>query len=273
MELGICSYSFHRAFEAGTMDVFAFIDLCAGLGCTQLDPLGHHILPALDDPDYRDRLQKHARNVGLPFGCIAVDGADVYEPEPDQRRASRERAYGWLDFLAIIGARQVRIDAGNPAEMSDEVFAILVEGYGDLVARGRARGLEILVENHRGALREVEAVVRLLEAVPGLGLLFDTNNWAAGKQQSGWEMTAPYARATHIKTFRFDESGDDPTVDLHRAIHLLQSAGYGGAWGIESTPREFDEVEAVRKTIALLRRALNAADSAVAKSEGAGGEQ
>lgn len=260
MELGICSYSFHRSFEAGTVDLFAFIDLCAELDCTQLDPLAQHMLPALSDPGYRVRLQEAARSVGLPFGCIAVDGADVYEPEPIARRANRERAYRWLDVLANLGARQARIDAGNPGEISDEVFEILVEGYGDLVARGRARGLEILVENHRGALQEPDQVVRLLEAVPGLGLLFDTNNWAAGNQHSGWAMTAPYARATHIKTFYFDEIGNDPTVDLHRAIHLLQTTGYDGAWGVESTPLELDEVEAVRKTIALLQRAVKAGD-------------
>jgi sugar phosphate isomerase/epimerase len=271
MKLGICSYSLHRSFAAGTMDVFAFIDLCVELNCTQLDPLGHHILPALDDPDYRGRLQKAAENARLPFGCIAVDGADVYEPELADRHASRKRAHRWLDILATIGARQVRIDAGDPVAMTDDVFAVLVEGYEELVARGRRLGLEILMENHRGALQEPTHVVRLLEAVPGLGLLFDTNNWAAGRQQAGWAMTAPYAKATHIKTFHFDELGDDPTVDLHHAIQLLQTAGYDGAWGIESTPRELDELEAVRKTIALLQRLVHEGARSAGGSEGPDG--
>lgn len=273
MELGICSYSLHRSFAAGTMDAFTFIDLCAELNCTQLDPLGDHILPALDDPDYRDRLQKAAARAGLPFGCIAVDGADVYDPERAGRAACRQRAYRWLDLLGGIGARQVRIDAGNPAGLTDDVFAILVEGYTDLVARGRARDLEVLVENHRGALREPASVVRLLQAVPGLGLLFDTNNWVEGKQESGWAMAAPFARATHIKTFTFDEMGNDPTVDLQQAIQLLQAAGYGGAWGIESTPRDLDEVEAVRRTIALVQRVVKAGDSPAAGTEGTARER
>jgi sugar phosphate isomerase/epimerase len=190
----------------------------------------------------------------LPFGCIAADFVDVYEPDPAKWRAYRERAYRWLDVLAELGTRQVRIEAGGPAEMSDEVFDVLVSGYTDLVARGRERNLEVLVENHRGALQYPENVVRLLEAVDGLGLLFDTNNWARGKQLLGWEMCAPYARATHVKTFTFDENGNDPTVDLHRGIQLLEEAGYNDAWGIESTPRELDEIEAARRTIALIRQ-------------------
>jgi sugar phosphate isomerase/epimerase len=273
MQLGICSYSLHRAFAAGTMDVFAFIDLCAELGCTQLDPLAHHVLPALDDPAYRARLQEAAGRAGLPFGCIAVDGADVYEPDPSAREESRERAYRWLDLLGSLGARQVRVDAGDPAELTDDVLAILVEGYTELVERGRDHRLEILVENHRGALREPASVVRLLDATPGLGLLLDTNNFAEGQQQIGWQMTAQYARATHVKTFQFDGAGNDPTVDLQHAIHLLQAAGYDGAWGVESTPRELDEVEAVRKTIALLQRLVQPGDSPGAGQEAAGDER
>jgi sugar phosphate isomerase/epimerase len=255
MKLGICSYSLHRTFEAGAMDAFSFIDLCAELRCTQLDPLAHHIRAVLDDAGYRRALQQAAGRAGLPFGCIAVDGADVYERDPATRRASRERARRWLDALGSLGARQVRIDAGDPAELTEGVLALLVEGYTELIEHGRRLGLEILVENHRGALREPASVVRLLEAAPGLGLLFDTNNWVAGKQQEGWEITAPYARATHFKTFQFDETGKDPTVDLSRAVRLLQRDGYDEAWGIESVPRELDEVEAVRKTATLLQRA------------------
>jgi sugar phosphate isomerase/epimerase len=254
MKLGICSYSFHRMFEAGSMEAFSFITLCHELGCTQLDPLSEHILPALEDTSYRKRLAAAAAAVGLPFGCIAADFVDVYEPDPVARQAYRERAYRWLDVLAELGARQVRIEAGNPAEMSDEVFHVLVSGYTDLVARGREGNLEVLVENHRGALQQPENIARLLEAVDGLGFLFDTNNWASGKQLLGWEMCAPYASATHVKTFMFDEKGNDPTVDVHQAIHLLQASGYDDAWGIESTPHALDEIEGVRRAIALVRR-------------------
>jgi len=38
----------------------------------------------------------------------------------------------------------------------------------------------------------------------------------------------------------------------------LLDAGYDGPWGIESVPRELDEYESVRRTIALIRRSLNA---------------
>ena len=100
--------------------------------------------------------------------------------------------------------------------------------------------------------------MRILEAVPSLGLLFDTGNWPEGMREMGWTRCARYARATHLKTYAFDAEGDETTVDIPRAIHILQEAGYQGSWGIESVPREGDEYEAAKKSITLVRRVLGA---------------
>ncbi|UCC63892.1 MAG: sugar phosphate isomerase/epimerase [Anaerolineae bacterium] len=275
MELSICSYSFHRLLAAGKQDIFKYITDCRELGATQLDPWDEHLAPLKEseeawranaDPEdvqlspqdeaYLDRVNRAATEAGLPFGCIAVDGAHIYEPAPEARRANRAAAYGWLEVAAGLGARQVRIDAGGPEEMPNDVFGIIVEGYRDLVARGRERGIEILIENHWGPSPVPENAVKILEAVDGLGLLFDTINWAPGMQEKGWRMCARYARATHVKTFSFDQDGNEPSVDVAKAMRTLMDAGYDGPWGIESCPHDGDEYEGVRKTIALIRRVV-----------------
>ena len=296
MEISICSFSFHRLLAAGKQDIFKYITDCKELGATQLEPWIAHfgtgrnwqpsletgadpedvwsVLGALmrqpppvvrDDPahasiqdaDYLDRVKAAAVQAGLPFGGIAVDGAHIYEPTPEARQANRAFAYQWLDIAEKLGARQVRIDAGGPEEVPDDVFQIIVEGYQDLVARGREKGLEILMENHWGSSRIPENVVRIMEAVEGLGLLLDTGNWPAGMQEKGWRMCAKYARATHIKTFGFDAEGNELSADIPKAMNILMDAGYDGCWGIESCPKDGDEYEGARKTIALIRRVLS----------------
>ena len=97
--------------------------------------------------------------------------------------------------------------------------------------------------------------MRILNAAHGLGLLFDTNNFDGDKERA-WEIFAPYARSVHVKTFSFDEQGNDPSVNLAKAIHLLAAAGYQGAWGVESVPQDGDEYGAVKKTFTLIRRVL-----------------
>jgi sugar phosphate isomerase/epimerase len=277
MELSICSYSFHRLLEAGQQDVFQYISDCHALGCTQLDLWNGHLPSLLDDEarppssftpedaqlsadelEYLARIKASADSAGLPFGCLAVDGAHIYEPSPEARQAQRVKAYRWLNIAGQLGAQQIRIDSGGTPEMSEDMLNIIVAGYNDLIPRAREKGMEVVIENHWGASRIPENVVRILEAVPGLGLLFDTGNWPEEMRETGWTRCARYARSTHLKTFAFDAEGNETTVDIPRAIGILQEAGYQGSWGIESVPREGDEIEAAKKSVALVRRVLGA---------------
>ena len=275
MELSICSYSFHRMLEAGRQDVFQYIKDCRDIGCTQLDLWNGHLPSLLDDGsrppssftpedarltlaevEYLARIKAAADQAGLPFGCLAVDGAHIYEPSPEARRANQIKAYRWLNIAAKLSAQQIRIDSGGPPEMPEDVLEFIVAGYEDLIPRGRDKGTEVIIENHWGASRVPENVMRILESVPGLGLLFDTGNWPEGMRDRGWEMCARFARATHLKTYAFDTAGNETTVDIPRAMRMLQEADYQGSWGIESVPREGDEIEAARKSVALVRRVL-----------------
>jgi sugar phosphate isomerase/epimerase len=277
MELSICSYSFHRLLEAGHQDVFKYVSDCHALGCTQLDLWNGHLPSLLDDearspssftPEYAQlsageieylaEIKATADNAGLPFGCLAVDGAHIYEPSPEARQAQQIKAQRWLNIAGLLSAQQIRIDSGGPPEMPEYVLEVIVTGYNDMIPRAGEKGIEVVIENHWGASRIPENVVRILEAVPGLGLLFDTGNWPEGMRETGWTRCARYARATHLKTFAFDAEGNETTVDIPRAIRILQEAGYQGSWGIESVPREGDEVEAAKKSVALVRRVLGA---------------
>lgn len=277
MELSICSYSFHRSLEAGQHDVFQYMRDCHALGCTQLDLWNGHLPSLRDDearpevptsitPEYAQlsageleylaRIKASADAAGLPFGCLAVDGAHIYESSPEARQANQIKAHRWLNIAEQLGAGQIRIDSGGPPEMPEEVLDLIVRGYNDLIPRAGEKGMEVVIENHWGASRIPENVVQILEAVPGLGLLFDTGNWPEEMREIGWTQCARYARATHLKTYAFDSEGNETTVDIPRAMRILQEAGYRGSWGIESVPRQGDEVEAARKSVALVRRVL-----------------
>lgn len=274
MEIAICSYSFHRTMAAGQMDFAGYVSICRDLGCTQLDPWNAHLLPAgkgadticasrnpsqsqfLQPPDMKeiDRLAAIARKVGLPFGTMAVDGANIYEESPQKRAENRTRAYEWLEVAQRLGAKQVRIDAGGPEELTDDVFDIIVEGYKDLIDRASKQGLEILVENHWGSSIRPENIERLITAVPKLGLLFDTRNWKAGTHAQAVERCARFTRATHLKTSEWDAAGNPFDPHLSQAFQSLRETGYRGVWGIESVPKDGDEIGAARNMAEWLRR-------------------
>lgn len=274
MKLGICSFSFHRTMASGAMDFAEYVRTCQTLGCSQLDPWNAHLSDATTGERTlhagRNPSQSHhlavprtehlaglkaiAERAGLPFGTIAIDGAHIYEPTPEARRVNRERAYGWLDAAAYLGARQARIDAGGDRDLPDDQFQLISQGYNDLLEYATARGIELLIENHWGPAIVPENIQKMCSAAPGLGLLFDTHNWIPENKAAARRACAPLARATHIKTLEFDESGNDIATDITQAVAALLDSGYAGTWGIESVPRDGDEVRGARQTIEMIKR-------------------
>ena len=256
MDYSLCSYSFNRIVAAGKMDIFGYITFNKDAGFTILDPWMKHIERGYSDNGFLDEVKAAAKAVNLPFGCIAVDGANIYEPTAEARAENRQRAYRWLEVSHYLGARQLRIDAGGRDIAAEAIFDIVVDGYKDIVARAKPLGLEVIIENHWGPYQHPDNLYKLFDAVPGLGLLFDSYNWPAGTHQQAWVQYAKYATATHFKTFRFDEHGHDPDQDIPKVIGLLKAAGYHGCWGIESCPTDGDEIGAAVKTLAWLKEIL-----------------
>ena len=184
-----------------------------------------------------------------------MDGAHIYDASEEARRANRQRAYRWLEIADKLGAEQVRIDAGGPEDMPDEVLKVIAQGYNDLISRAKPLGIEILFENHWGPTVIPDNCVRLCESIEGLGMLLDTHNWKEGLRDEGRRKCAKLARATHIKTLNWD--GDrEVGSNAEEAIKILQDNGYRGAWGIESVPADGDEYAGAQKTIELIRRCV-----------------
>ncbi len=273
MKLGICSFAFHRTWAAGTMDFPGLIQACKDLGCTQLDPWNAH----LNEPTSAEDTVRAGRNPqdarlgtpsdahvatlvqqiragGLPVGCVAVDGGHVYEDDASKRALNRERAHRWIDISGTLGATHVRIDAGGPEDMPAPILAEIVAGYRELIAHAKKYNIRIIVENHWGPTVIPENVNRLLDAVDGLGLLFDTNNWKPERRRDAWRLCTKRAEVVHIKTFAIGDDLIDPEIDLTEAFALLRQHGFAGIWCVESVPRDGDEIAAARRTLDLIRR-------------------
>ena len=254
MQCSVMTYSFRRTFERGDMDIFGCIDFCQTHGLEVLEPWNRHLPQAETNAVWTKQVQQAAGEAGVAGGCLAIDGGHIFDDSPAERKQLRDNAYHWLDAAANCRAPQVRIDAGGPEDMPEPAFEIIVEGFVDLVSRAKSLGIEVLTENHWGPTKNPDNTLRLLDAVPGLGLLFDSHNWEAERRAEAWQRTAHLAKALHIKTFKFDEDGNEPDENLEECFGHLTRTGYDGVWGIESVPDDGDEAAAVLKTRALITR-------------------
>lgn len=248
MQMTVCSYSFHQMLKAGQMDMFQYIAWNDKHGFSQLEPWMAHLEPGYDDDSYIRKVKQAIDGCGQQVACIAVDGAHIYEPEAEARSANRARARRWMDIAQMLGAHQVRIDSGGPEALTDEIFDTIVEGYADVLAYARGRGLEVLVENHWGPTIYAQNVVRLLEAVSGLGLLLDTDNWAPGEGEPGAQLCARYTRHTHIKRYPNQEADAAAKRIGDHTLETLWAAGYRGPWGIECIALPGEEEAGVLET-------------------------
>ena len=274
MKFSVASYSFHRELESGRQDMFKYITDCKELGCSQLDPWNSHLAPlVLEDEqirasanptqatfsaaglEYVARVKAAADAVGLPFGCVAADGSHVWEPTEEARAANRACGYRWLDVARRLGAESMRTDTGGKPELPDDMFKIIVDGLQDFVNHGRDAGVRVSIENHWGASNIPKNVVRVLDAVDGLTLLFDSRNWAKGTREEGWQIGLPRAKDVHIDIFKTQENPETLEQDLTRLIKTLVDAGYDGCWGIESLPPD-DEYNGVRQSMAFIEKTV-----------------
>lgn len=275
MRFSVASYSFHRELKAGRQDIFKYITDCKDLGCTQLDPWNGHLAPLIAEDeqirtsknptqatfsqaglDYVVKVKAAADAVGLPFGCVAADGSHVWEESEEARVANRACAYRWLDVARRLGAESMRTDTGGKPELPDDMFKIITDGLQDIVNHGREAGVRVSIENHWGASNIPKNVVRVLDAVDGLTLLFDSRNWAKGTREEGWQVGVPRAKDVHIDIFKTQENPDTLEQDLTRLIKMLVKAGYNGCWGIESLPPDGDEYEGIRKSMAFIEKTV-----------------
>ena len=143
----------------------------------------------------------------MPFGTMVVDGAHIYEPTAEARDANRQRAYRWLSVGATLGMKQIRIDAGGPEEMPDDVFQIIVEGYRDLIDRAGRNGIELLVENHWGPSIVPENIERLMDGNPRAWPAIGYKKLEAGR---------PRRRPPALRTIRQGHAHQDDQLGCRR---------------------------------------------------------
>ena len=67
----------------------------------------------------------------------------------------------------MLGATQMRVDAGGDEESWEEILPIVIAGYKDIIARAQPLGVEIIIENHWGPTNHPDVMHKLLDAVPG----------------------------------------------------------------------------------------------------------
>jgi sugar phosphate isomerase/epimerase len=161
-----------------------------------------------------------------------------------KRAENVEQALSTARTAAAMGARFVRVFGGRFPEGADPeaMIAAASEGVAELVERAKPLGVEVVVETHDDWCPSAR-LARLLEAAPGLGVVWDFANvlaQGADSLERSFDALAPRVGYCHVKDWvRRDDGSVRPVlpgegeVDIARAVETLRRAGFAGYLSFE----------------------------------------
>lgn len=241
MKLSIGGYSFQRTMADGKMDIFGYLETVRyRYGLTTVDFWNGQFTRnqsfEAPDLDYIKKVREALDERGMTLINYAVDGAHIWDPDPDKRDRLYQNALKHLEIAEILGAKTVRIDTGGTfashpdfsMEMSDEQFEYIVNRYQEFCERAAINGYKIGPENHTGPSLSPVAIKKVAEAVhhPSFGVLLHIGRWQE-EAEIGDEMVAPWVCHTHF------DARTAVSDDAEDKILMLKENGFDGYWGLE----------------------------------------
>ena len=202
---------------------------------------------------------------------MMVDGeGDLADPDVPSRLKAVLGHHKWIDLAAEIGAHSIRVNLfgeGGSVMMKDNSVKSLMS----LAEYAAPLEINIIVENHGGLSSDPHWLVDVMKTVnmKNVGLLPDFGNFCLERQDgSRWgspcikqypdpvgalELMMPYAHAVSSKSYAFDPSGNETTIDYPAMLQVIKQSGYSGYIGVEYEGSE-PEMIGIQKTLALLQK-------------------
>jgi sugar phosphate isomerase/epimerase len=261
LRLSIAAYSYRKYLDLKQpkpeMTLDDFIDLCAGMGLDAVE-LTQYYFPETT-PEYLAHLKGRCTRLGLDVSGTAISN-DFCVADSDKLRGHIEHVKKWVEHSSRLGAKTVRIFAGNkPKDDTEEkTRARCVEAIQEACDHAAKYGIYLALENHGGIVTTPEQTLAVVKAVKHdwFGVNLDTGNFHGEDPYADLAQVAPYAVTVQIKTDirRAGQKKDEP-ADLAKVADLLRAANYRGYVALEYEGAE-EPKTAVPRHIAALQKLM-----------------
>jgi sugar phosphate isomerase/epimerase len=210
---------------------------------------------------YLSELRRVADGEGVRNFLIMCDSeGSLGHPDAVMRSRAVENHSKWLGAAAALGCHAIRVNAlseGTP----NEQLKLVADGYSRLCDSAEKFDVSVLIENHGGLSSNGAWIASLMQEVdhPRAGTLPDFGNFGVTETErydpyKGVSEMMPFAKAVSAKSYNFDSAGNETTLDFHRLMDIVLSAGYTGYVGVEYEGSVMSEFDGVRATKQLLER-------------------
>jgi sugar phosphate isomerase/epimerase len=217
------------------------------------------------DSAYLKDLKTRANDVGVTCVLIMIDGeGDLSAPDADRRNKAVENHKKWVDAAAELGCHAIRVNTGEHYSPTD--VGTVAEACTKLTEYGERHNIKIICENHGGPSSNPDAMIALMKAVnkPTFGTLPDFGNFPRAGRNGPYQIDIydaiarmmPYAKGVSAKSYNFDGSGHETSLDYARILKIVTDAGYHGFVGIEYEGERMSEpvgIQATKRLLSILR--------------------
>ena len=257
-KISLAQWSLHKAFFAKEADPMNFALIARrDYGIGGIEYVNQFYKDTLS-PATIAELKKRADGEGVRSVLIMCDGEGrLGDPDDEARAKAVNNHLKWLDAARELGCHSIRVNAASAGSF-EEQQRLAADGLRALSEEGEKRGLNVIVENHGGLSSHGAWLAGVMKRVnhPRCGTLPDFGNFRISKTEEydryqGTKELMPFAKGVSAKSYAFDASGAETTIDYPRILGIVRDAGYRGFIGVEYEG-EAPEPEGIRATKALL---------------------
>lgn len=209
----------------------SLLDLPAALaahGLRQLEVCHFHF--PRTNAAYLVELRARLDEAGVVLTTVLVDEGDITSADPVARTRDLALIAAWIDVAATVGARRVRVVAGEAAPGEEGAIERSVAGLAALVEHGRSRGVAVITENWRRLGDDPDSLLAILGGLDGqVGLCADFGNIPAPQRAATLRQLLPRADTIHAKG-DYLPGGALDEADFGGSLDLARGAGFSGEY-------------------------------------------
>lgn len=245
LRLSIAAYSYRQFLnlKKPTMTLEDFADLAASMDLDAIEPTAYYF--AETSPEYLARLKGRCTRLGLDISGTAV-GNNFCTSDPAKLKDELAKVRQWIDHTARLGAKTMRIFAGNvdKSDSEEKARARCVATIQEACDHAAKQGVFLALENHGGITGTLDQIMALVSAVKHdwFGVNLDTGNFHTPDPYADLAKLAPYAVNVQIKTEIQRAGMKKEEADLSRLVDLVRAAGYRGYVALEYEAAEDPKV-------------------------------
>lgn len=259
-KISLAQWSLHHALFAKRIDPMDFAVIARrDYGIRAIEYVNRFYKETLSTATVAE-LKRRADGEGVCSVLIMCDREGrLGDPDAAARAQTVRNHLKWLDAARELGCHSIRVNAASDGSF-EEQQRLAADGLRALAEEGERRGLNVIVENHGGLSSHGAWLAGVMQLVdhPRCGTLPDFGNFRIrpGEEYDRYRGAAelmPYAKGVSAKSYAFDATGAETTIDYPRMLGIVREAGYRGFIGIEYEGKA-PEPEGIRATKALLER-------------------